>query len=118
MLTITHDLALARQMGGDLAVMLEGQIIEMGEAAEVLGAPSHDYTRRLIAVELKNWVTRILLLVKIAIRSWLPRAWQRRAAASAFFGSGSRRFAPARSSASPAPAARARARSATCCWDC
>lgn len=54
-LTITHDLALARQMGGDLAVMLEGRIVEAGEAADVLASPSHDYTRRLIAAEPENW---------------------------------------------------------------
>lgn len=57
-LTITHDLALARQMGGDLAVMLEGKIIETGEAAEVLASPAHDYTRRLIAAEPENWISR------------------------------------------------------------
>jgi ABC-type glutathione transport system ATPase component len=57
-LTITHDLALARQMGGDLAVMLEGQIIEAGEAADVLASPSHDYTQRLIAAEPENWAQR------------------------------------------------------------
>jgi peptide/nickel transport system ATP-binding protein len=57
-LVITHDLALARQMGGDLAVMLEGKIIEAGDAADVLNAPSHDYTRRLIAAEPENWGPR------------------------------------------------------------
>ncbi len=57
-LTITHDLALARQMGGDLAVMLDGRIIEIGEAAEVLASPRHDYTRRLIAAEPENWERR------------------------------------------------------------
>ena len=57
-LTITHDLALARQMGGDLAIMLEGQIVEIGEAADVLSSPTHDYTRRLIAAEPENWSAR------------------------------------------------------------
>lgn len=54
-LVITHDLALARQMGGDLAVMLEGRIVEQGEALEVLTAPRHDYTKRLIAADPQNW---------------------------------------------------------------
>lgn len=31
-LTITHDLELARRMGGDLSVMLKGRIIETGAA--------------------------------------------------------------------------------------
>ncbi|MBB4955220.1 peptide/nickel transport system ATP-binding protein [Agrobacterium vitis] len=57
-LTITHDLALAAQMGGDLAVMLDGKIIEQGETAAVLSAPVHDYTRRLIAAEPKQWQAR------------------------------------------------------------
>ncbi len=62
-LTITHDLALARQMGGDLAVMLEGRIIETGEADEVLASPSHDYTRRLLAAEPEQWVSRAAVVV-------------------------------------------------------
>lgn len=63
-LVITHDLALARQMGGDLAVMLEGKIIETGEAVEVLSSPSHDYTRRLIAAEPENWAERVSAVVE------------------------------------------------------
>lgn len=63
-LVITHDLALARQMGGDLAVMLEGKIIETGEAVEVLCSPSHDYTRRLIAAEPENWAERASAVVE------------------------------------------------------
>ncbi len=65
-LTITHDLALARQMGGDLAVMLEGKIIETGEAVDVLSSPSHDYTRRLIAAEPENWAHRASAVVEDA----------------------------------------------------
>ncbi len=63
-LVITHDLALARQMGGDLAVMLEGKIIETGEAVEVLSSPSHDYTCRLIAAEPENWAERVSAVVE------------------------------------------------------
>lgn len=63
-LVITHDLALARQMGGDLAVMLEGKIIETGEADELLSSPSHDYTRRLIAAEPENWAERVSAVVE------------------------------------------------------
>ncbi|MBB3808501.1 ABC transporter ATP-binding protein [Pseudochelatococcus contaminans] len=58
LLTITHDLELARQMGGDIAVVLEGQIIEQGPAADVLGAPRHDYTKRLIAADPSAWPER------------------------------------------------------------
>ncbi|MGI6244554.1 MAG: ABC transporter ATP-binding protein [Pseudochelatococcus sp.] len=58
LLTITHDLELARRMGGDVAVVLEGRIIEQGPAAQVLGAPRHDYTKRLIAADPAAWPER------------------------------------------------------------
>jgi ABC-type glutathione transport system ATPase component len=54
-LTITHDLELARRMGGDLAVMLEGRIIETGAAEDVLSNPAHGYTKRLIAADPTHW---------------------------------------------------------------
>lgn len=57
-LTITHDLALARQMGGDLAVMLDGSIVEQGETDTVLSSPSHDYTKRLLAADPARWDQR------------------------------------------------------------
>lgn len=55
LLTITHDLALARRIGGDLAVMLKGRVIEQGPAEQVLGNPQYDYTRRLIAADPSSW---------------------------------------------------------------
>jgi len=55
LLCITHDIWLARALGGRLAVMLEGAMIEQGEAAEVLAAPRHDYTRRLLAADPGSW---------------------------------------------------------------
>lgn len=55
LLTITHDLALARSMGGDLAVVLKGRVIERGPADQVLSNPQHAYTRRLIAADPSGW---------------------------------------------------------------
>lgn len=55
LLTITHDLALARRMGGDLAVVLQGEVIEQGPSDQVLSNPQHDYTRRLIAADPASW---------------------------------------------------------------
>ena len=55
LLCITHDIWLARALGGRLAVMREGVLVEQGEAAQVLAAPRHDYTRRLLAADPAGW---------------------------------------------------------------
>ena len=55
LLCITHDIWLARALGGRLAVMLDGALIEQGDAADVLGSPRHDYTRRLLAADPASW---------------------------------------------------------------
>ena len=46
---ITHDLRVAAQVGDRIAVMKAGEIVEIGEAASVLEAPQHPYTRALLA---------------------------------------------------------------------
>src|SRR5215469_7580104 len=46
---ITHDIASARYLGDDIAVMYAGQIIERGPAATVTDQPSHPYTQLLLA---------------------------------------------------------------------
>ena len=48
---IVDDETLARALGGQLAVMLEGRMVERGEAEAVLAAPQHTYTRRLLAAD-------------------------------------------------------------------
>lgn len=55
LLCITHDVWLARALGGQVAVMLDGVMIEEGDAAQVLDAPRHDYTRRLLAADPARW---------------------------------------------------------------
>jgi peptide/nickel transport system ATP-binding protein len=49
MLFITHNLPLVRSIAQRVAVLHEGVIAEIGEAAQVLGAPAQPYTRQLIA---------------------------------------------------------------------
>ncbi len=55
LITITHDLRLARRLGGDVLVMREATIVEQGAADQVLTAPEHDYTQRLLAAEPSRW---------------------------------------------------------------
>jgi oligopeptide/dipeptide ABC transporter ATP-binding protein len=47
-LLITHNLGIVSEMGGRMAVMYAGQIVETGPVTEVLQNPLHPYTRALI----------------------------------------------------------------------
>ncbi|WP_375430795.1 ATP-binding cassette domain-containing protein [uncultured Friedmanniella sp.] len=48
-LMVTHDLAVARRIAEDLAVMYAGEIVERGSVEAVFADPQHAYTRDLIA---------------------------------------------------------------------
>ena len=48
MLLISHDLAVVESVADRVAVMTEGRIVELGPAAQVLGSPRHEYTRKLL----------------------------------------------------------------------
>ncbi|SFJ05211.1 peptide/nickel transport system ATP-binding protein [Bosea sp. OK403] len=55
LLVITHDIALARALGGRLAVLREGRIVEQGESAAVFAAPRQSYTRAWIEADPSRW---------------------------------------------------------------
>ncbi|NLM96884.1 MAG: ABC transporter ATP-binding protein [Halanaerobiaceae bacterium] len=63
-LYITHDLATAYYMSGQIAIMFRGHIMEMGPVEKVLMEPAHPYTKLLResipeADPAKKWTDRI-----------------------------------------------------------
>ncbi len=48
-LFISHDIAVVERVSHRVAVMYGGEIVETGPTDEVLGAPRHGYTRKLLA---------------------------------------------------------------------
>jgi peptide/nickel transport system ATP-binding protein len=48
-LYVTHDIASARYLADEIAVMYAGQIVETGPAAAVTDEPTHPYTQLLLA---------------------------------------------------------------------
>jgi peptide/nickel transport system ATP-binding protein len=49
LLFITHNLPLVRSIADDVTVISAGEVCERGPVAQVLTAPSHSYTRQLLA---------------------------------------------------------------------
>jgi microcin C transport system ATP-binding protein len=48
-LLITHDVEVVAAMAHHVLVLKDGEIVEAGPVAQVLGAPRDDYTRALLA---------------------------------------------------------------------
>jgi ABC-type glutathione transport system ATPase component len=48
-LMITHDISIARAFADRVAVMMQGELVEVGPADAVLRTPAHAYTKRLVA---------------------------------------------------------------------
>ncbi|WP_194825374.1 ABC transporter ATP-binding protein [Nocardia sp. XZ_19_231] len=48
-LFVSHDLSVVRNLAHDIAVMLQGKIVESGPAEQIFADPQHEYTRSLIA---------------------------------------------------------------------
>ncbi|WP_158969883.1 ABC transporter ATP-binding protein [Chachezhania sediminis] len=58
LMVITHDLALARRIGGRMIVLREGRVVETGQTATVMAAPREAYARDLIAADPESWGRR------------------------------------------------------------
>ena len=48
-LYVTHDLSVVAQIADRIVVLYAGDVLEHGEADQVINRPSHEYTRRLMA---------------------------------------------------------------------
>jgi peptide/nickel transport system ATP-binding protein len=46
---ITHDLGVVKEIADRVAIMYKGKIVEQDKAEKIFNAPSHDYTKALIA---------------------------------------------------------------------
>lgn len=55
LLAITHDVAVARRLGGEIVVLKEGALVEEGATDSVLSKPATDYTAALLAAEPSTW---------------------------------------------------------------
>jgi peptide/nickel transport system ATP-binding protein len=49
MIFITHDLGIVKEIADDVVVMRRGDVLETGNAYQVLNNPQHEYTRGLLA---------------------------------------------------------------------
>ena len=46
---ITHDLGVIAEIADDVAVMLQGKLVEYGDVVQIFSAPQHAYTKGLLA---------------------------------------------------------------------
>jgi peptide/nickel transport system ATP-binding protein len=55
LLVITHDRRVAAELGGAVAILRDGRIVEQGPAASTLAAPQSDYARAWLAADPATW---------------------------------------------------------------
>lgn len=55
LLTITHDLRLARRLGGECVILKGGVVVEAGPSERLLSRPGSEYGRAMLAAEPSAW---------------------------------------------------------------
>ncbi|MCK5931956.1 MAG: ABC transporter ATP-binding protein [Fulvimarina manganoxydans] len=55
LLCITHDVAVARALGGRVMILRQGEVVECGACETVLTAPQSAYGRALVEADPANW---------------------------------------------------------------
>ncbi len=48
LLVVTHNLPVIERIADRIAVMKDGDLVEIGPVAQITGAPEHPYTRHLV----------------------------------------------------------------------
>ncbi len=55
-LFIAHDMSAVRHFSDRIAVMYQGEIVELGDAAQICSDPQHPYTQKLISAVPQAWI--------------------------------------------------------------
>ncbi|ASJ22652.1 ABC transporter ATP-binding protein [Brachyspira hampsonii] len=71
---ITHDLSTARYFADMVAVMYLGNIVEIGDADEIIDNPKHPYTKALIAAVPDASSGRVNIIKELPIKGEIPNA--------------------------------------------
>ena len=70
-LLVAHDLAVGAELSDRIGVMYGGQMLELGDTAQIIGAPNHPYTRVLLdAVPLPDPVAERQRRARSRVTSW------------------------------------------------
>jgi peptide/nickel transport system ATP-binding protein len=68
-LLITHDFGVVAQMAQQVGVMQHGKLVEVGQVSQVLTAPQHAYTQKLLASVPENLVKPVRSTAKVALEA-------------------------------------------------
>jgi peptide/nickel transport system ATP-binding protein len=73
LLFVTHDIALASELGDEVAVLLDGRLVEHGPIGSVFAAPGHPYTSALLATRLDLNTPISARLLEIDVQTFAVR---------------------------------------------